>query len=354
MFSLLQQYFSQFLRAIDDAIARIRDGLADASESPIQDPATPATGSIIGSVSDGNGLLINVYGEEVGDSVHITVVVEQGVADLRGFFMDVGDTTSGVCVDGVARQDYAIGDESVTSVGARDNNMNGTGETFDVGIEIGSSGYGRDDVSQAHFTLEGVSLEQLDGLTFGVRATSVGEDRDDGVKLLGEFDTVPEVEEPPVEQPPVEQPPVAEQPPVEQPPVQTPPSVPPAETPAPTPSIGGNFPQMPDDITSITLFYNTPAGDITGDSLYAAKVEGVSWIVEDDLDLWLLDATGYLQKNDPNVDDSTQLLGVAITHGADGTTEFYAMDDNPGADAAPTADLQSSDMAVDYGMVMGY
>jgi hypothetical protein len=344
MFSLLQQYFSQFLRAIDDAIARIRDGLADASESPIQDPATPVTGAIIGTVSDGHGLLINVYGEEIGDGVHITVVVEQGVADLRGFFMDVGDTTSGVCIDGVARQDYAIGDESVTAVGTRDNNMSGTGETFDVGIEIGTSGYGRDDVSQAHFTLEGVSLEQLDGLTFGVRATSVGEDRDGAVKLLGEFDTVPEVEEPPVEQPPV----------AEQPPVQTPPAEEPAGTPVPTTSIGGNFPQLPDDITSITLFYNTPAGDITGDSLYAAKVENVSWIVEDDLDLWLLDATGYLQKNDPNIDDSTQLLGVAITHGADGATEYYAMDDDPGADAAPTADLQSPDMTVDYGMIMGY
>jgi hypothetical protein len=229
MFSLLQQYFSQFLRAIDDAIAPIRDGLADSSVSPIQDPATPVTGAIVGAVSDGHGLLINVYGEEIGDGVHITVVVEQGVADPRGFFMDVDETTSGVCIDAVARQDYAIGDESVTAVGTRDNNMSGTGETFDVGIEIGTSGYGRDDVSQAHFTLEGVSLEQLDGLTFGVRATSVGEDRDGAVELLG----------------------------------------------------------------------------------------------------------------------------VAITHGADGATEYYAMDDDPGADAAPTAGLQPPDMTVDYGMVMG-
>lgn len=346
MFALLQQYLSLFRSAIDSALAAMRDAVsAGGAESPIQDPSTPVAGTLIGCVDDGNGLLINVYGEETETGVSMTVKVMEGVADLRGFFMDVGNTTSGVCVEGVERQDYAIGNESVTSVGSRDNNMNGTGETFDVGIEIGTSGYGRDDVSQAHFTLEGVTLEQLDGLTFGVRATSVGEDRDDAVKLLGEFN----IPEPEVAEPPVEQPPVAEQPPV----VTAPPE-PPAVTPAPTPSIGGNFPQMPDDITSITLFYNTPAGDITGDSLYAAKVENVSWIVEDDLDLWLLDATGYLQKNDPNVDDSTQLLGVAITHGADGATEYYAMDDNPGSDTAPTADLQTPDATVDYGMVMGY
>ena len=345
MFTFLQQYLSMFRSAIDSALSAISNAVSGGeTESPIQDPGTPVTGELIGTVADGNGLLIHIYGEETEGGVGLTVKVMEGVADLRGFFMDVGDSAAGVSVDGVASQDVKIGDESVTTVGTRDNNMNGTGETFDVGIEIGTSGAGRDDVSQAHFTLEGVSLEQLDGLTFGVRATSVGEDRDDGVKLLGEFNTEPEVEQPPVEQPPV----------AEQPPVVTPPSEPPAETPVPTPSIGGNFPQMPDDITSVTLFYNTPAGDITGDSLFAAKVENVSWIVEDDLDLWLLDATNYLQANDPNVDESTQLLGVAITHGADGTTEYYAMDDNPGSDTAPTADLGTPDTTVEYGMIMGY
>lgn len=339
MFTLLQQYLSMFRSAIDSALDAVRTAVSGGeTESPIQDPDTPVTGELIGTVADGNGLLIHIYGEETEGGVGLTVKVMEGVADLRGFFMDVGESTAGVSVDGVASQDVKIGDESVTTVGTRDNNMNGTGETFDVGVEIGTSGYGRDDVSQAHFTLEGVTLAQLDGLTFGVRATSVGEDRDDAVKLLGEFNIPePEVQEPPVELPPV----------------VTPPAEPPAETPVPTPSIGGNFPQLPDDITSITLFYNTPAGDITGDSLYAAKVDNVSWIVEDDLDLWLIDVTTYLQNQDSNVDDSTQLLGVAITHGADGTTEYYAMDDNPGSDTAPTADLQTPDTTVDYGMIMG-
>lgn len=341
MFYMLQQYLSQALSAIADTLARIKDAMYGGDgESPIQDPSTPVSGDLIGSVADGNGLLINVYAEEVDGGISMTVKVMEGVADLRGFFMDVGDSTADVCVDGVASQDLKIGDESVTTVGSRDNNMAGTGETFDVGIEIGTSGYGRDDVSQAHFTLEGVKLEQLDGLTFGVRATSVGEDRDDAVKLLGEFDTVPE---PQPEEPPAE-------PPAD--PSSETPTQPPAETPVPTPSIGGNFPALPDNITSIVLVYNTTAGDANGDGYYAAKVENVTMVVEDDLDLWLIDATNYLANNDPHIDASTELLGVAITHGDDGATDYYAMDGDQGADTAPIADL-TPETTVDYDWVMG-
>jgi len=219
-------------------------------------------------------------------------------------------------------------DEGVTTVGGKDNNMNGTGETFDVGMEIGTAGYMRDDNSEAHFTLQGVALEDLDGLTFGVRATSVGEDRTDAVKLLGEFD-IPE--------------PAAE-------PIAEAPAEPPATPPVATPSVGGNFPQLPDDITSIVLYYNAPSGDITGDGYYTAEVNNVSWVVEDDLDLWLLDATTFLEVNDPNIQADTELLGVAITHG--GTTDYYAMDGDYGADTAPAGSL-TPDTTISYDMIMG-
>jgi hypothetical protein len=341
MLYFIQQYLSQFLRAIENAIAALHDAASGGGESPAQDPSIPPAGELIGSVDDGHGLLINVYGDQLDGAVQMTVKVVEGVADLRGFFMDVGDGVAGVDVEGVAQRDYAIADESVTSVGSRDNNMNGTGEQFDVGVEIGSAGIGKDDISQATFTLEGVSLEQLDGLTFGVRATSVGEDRDGGVKLLGEFD----IPEPPAdpETPPAEPPADPE----------TPPAEPPVVPPVPVPSVDGNFPQLPDNITSIVLVYNTPSGDANGDGYYAAKVENVSWVVEDDLDLWLVDATNYLQANDPNIDANTQLLGVAITH-SDGTstpTGYYAMDGNPGEDTAPTTDL-TPETTVEYDWIM--
>jgi hypothetical protein len=242
MFSFIQQYLSQYLRALESAIATVGDALSgNEGESPAQDPSIPPAGTLIGCVDDGNGLLINIYGEQLDGSVQMTVKVMEGVADLRGFFMDVGDSVAGVDVEGVAERDYAICDESVTSVGTRDNNMNGTGETFDVGVEIGTAGIGRDDISQATFTLEGVTLEALDGLTFGVRATSVGEDRDDAVKLLGEFN----IPEPQVEEPPAD--PNAETP-----------TEPPAEPTALPAGVDGNFPQLPDNITSIAALHTPP------------------------------------------------------------------------------------------------
>jgi len=320
MLYLIEQYLSQILHTLQNAAAHLSDFVSGgASDSLAQDPSTPPAGEVIGTVSDGNGLLVNVYGEQNDGAVTLTVKVMEGVADLRGFFMDVGDSTAGVSAEDVAQQDLKIGDESVTSVGARDNNMTGTGEKFDVGVEIGTAGIGKDDISQASFKLDGVTLEQLDGLTFGVRATSVGDDRSDGVKLVGEFD-IPEPQ---------------------------PPAVPP-------PSAEGDFPQLSNDITSIVLLYNTTSGDITGDGFYAAKVDNVSWVVEDDLDAWLVDATNYLQANDPNVPQGTELLGVAITHGDASTTstEYYAMDGNPGEDTAPTTNL-TPDTTISYDAVMG-
>jgi hypothetical protein len=78
----------------------------------------------------------------------------------------------------------------------------------------------------------------------------------------------------------------------------------------------------------------------------------VSWIVDDDLDLWLMDATNYLVEHDPNIEPGTELLGVAITHGENGTTDYYAMDGDPGQDAAPTSDL-TPDTSVEYDLIMG-
>jgi hypothetical protein len=315
--AIIQQFVSMFT----SALAELRDilGVGDPDSAP-QDPGTPPAGLLIGTVDDGHGLLVNVYADETDTSVNMTVKVMEGVADLRGFYMDVGDSTQGVCVDydGACK----IGNESVTSVGFRDNNMNGTGEKFDLGVQLGTPGIGRDDISQASFTLEGVSLENLDGLTFGVRATSVGEDRADAVKLLGVFD----IPEPPPAEPPAE----------------------------PTPAGGNNFPQVAGDITSIVLFYNTNSGDMNGDGLYAAKIADVSWVVEDDLDVWLVDATHYLEVNDPNVPTGTELLGVAISHsnGIDTGTDYYAMDGNAAdVDTVPTTDL-TPETTISYDLIM--
>jgi hypothetical protein len=337
MLSLLQQYFSQFLRAVEDAIAGIRDALSGGeSDAPAPDAGAAPAGMLIGTVTDGNGLLVHVYGEQLDGGVQMTVKIMDGVADLRGFYMDVGDSVAGVSVEGFARQDVAIGDEAVTSVGAKDNNMNGTGETFDVGVEIGTAGYKKDDISEASFTLHGVTLDQLDGLTFGIRATSVGEDRDGAVKLLGEFD----IPEPPAE-PPAEPPTEPETPPTES-----------AEPPAPLPATADSFPQLTDDISSIVLVYDSPASGGT----YAVQVSDVPYYVGDDLDVWLVDATHYLEVKDPNVTQDSELLGVVITttsadEPTQSSTEYYAMDGDPDADSAPAGYL-TPDATVKYDAIL--
>jgi hypothetical protein len=72
--------------------------------------------------------------------------------------------------------------------------MNGTGYSFDYGVEIGTSGSSPDFFTNATFMLSdpagGSLASMLDGATFGIRATSVG--GGGSVKLIGEA-SLPEV-----------------------------------------------------------------------------------------------------------------------------------------------------------------
>jgi len=134
----------------------------------------------IGSVTSNNGsnLVVGVYAKAVDGGVKFWVQVESGTGDLRGFFLDVGAPGG-----------------PITRAGSGDNNMNGTGYSFDYGVDIGSSGSSKDYITKATFTLEdlpGMDLSSLlDGAVFGIRATSVGP-TNTSVKLVGTAD-LPEV-----------------------------------------------------------------------------------------------------------------------------------------------------------------
>ncbi len=161
------------------AAASARKGWAESTTA-----ATPYTGSPggvkIGTVTSNNGsnLVVGIYAEAVAGGVKFWVQVESGTGDLRGFFLDVGSPGG-----------------PITRAGSGDNNMNGTGYTFDYGVEIGSSGSSKDYSTNATFTLydlEGMNLASLlDGAVFGIRATSVGTNNT-SVKLVGTA-SVPEV-----------------------------------------------------------------------------------------------------------------------------------------------------------------
>lgn len=156
---------------VGPAVENAKKGTADPSV-----PVTPYTGAPGGvkvgtvSSSDGGGLVIGVYAQAVEGGVKFWVEVESGTADLRGFFLDIGAPGG-----------------PYTRAGHADNNMNGTGYTFDYGVQIGTQGAGKDVFTKATFTLNdlpGMSLaEWLDGATFGIRATSVGMDGS-SVKLI--------------------------------------------------------------------------------------------------------------------------------------------------------------------------
>lgn len=288
------------------------------SRDDAQAPQPEITGTLIGTVADGDGLVIQVYGEETAEGLKIGVKVAEGTADLRGFFLDVGDSTDGVDVvyDGKSK----VEDEGVVRVGKHDNNMKGTGEKFDVGVEIGKPGIGKDDVGAATFTLTGVTLDQLDDLSFGVRATSVGECRDDSVKLVGTFE-VPEDDGGGGE---------------------------PCEG-ASYPNIGG------ENILNVTYYFDLDASaaldlyTVRIDN-YADPAEDLNWFTNDIDDFNNLDGQflAYVVANDGMVDASTEVLGAAIA--SEFSENFYAKDcDETDVDEVPGGTLVAvADTTFDY------
>jgi len=109
-------------------------------------------------------------------NITFTYELVSGIADLNGFFIDIGN-------DG--------GDISKLSGG---NNMKGSDsdgdrlDGFDIAEEIGTVGGNDEDTTSGTLTFTmaelGISsLAELADAEIGIRATSVGEDREDSLKL---------------------------------------------------------------------------------------------------------------------------------------------------------------------------
>lgn len=114
------------------------------------------------------------------------------VGDLRGLFFHVADERllSGLRFTGDANLTKSVaGANAVRDLG-NGANMNGAAGPFDVGVEFGTSGIGKDDVRTASFTLshssQPLTLDFIAQQNFGARLTSVGAEggaRDGSVKL---------------------------------------------------------------------------------------------------------------------------------------------------------------------------
>jgi len=140
--------------------------------------------ALLGSVSDGKGLVINAYGEQSSTGGYtLTFKVVSGYGDLRGLFvtssMSPSQYPTQYSYNGGARLNV---DKELAS----DVNMSGVKTSFAQGFEIGTAGIGKDDVSTATFYFNG-KLSDVDLQNFGLRVMSTGIARNDSAKLVGTF-----------------------------------------------------------------------------------------------------------------------------------------------------------------------
>lgn len=137
---------------------------------------------------------VEVMAVEDGGALKFTVkVLTAGglIGDLRGLFFNVNSASklAGLTVtgDGGKVTEYRTGNVIDLGNGA---NMLGKAKPFDVGLEFGTQGIGKDDIQTASFTLSStandLTLDDIAHTLFGARLTSVGQiggSRADSAKL---------------------------------------------------------------------------------------------------------------------------------------------------------------------------
>ncbi|NEO70162.1 Ig-like domain-containing protein [Moorena sp. SIO3H5] len=117
-------------------------------------------------------------------------VIDGTIGDLRGLFFNISDQSlvNGLSVSGndVTNTKFQVNNVSNLGGGV---NMNGTNTDFDGGVTIGSSGIGKDDIQSTTFILShnsvDLTLDLFENQDFGVRLTSVGQNRQRSSKLVG-------------------------------------------------------------------------------------------------------------------------------------------------------------------------
>lgn len=146
---------------------------------------------------------VEVKAVEDNGSLDFTVkVLTAGgfTADLRGLFFNVTHASklAGLTVteDGGKVTEYRTGNVIDLGNGA---NMQGKASPFDVGLEFGTQGIGKDDIQLASFTLSNtnhdLTLDDIANTLFGARLTSVGHiggPRNDSAKLTAVAPAAPD------------------------------------------------------------------------------------------------------------------------------------------------------------------
>ena len=139
--------------------------------------------------------------------VEVTAEVSSGIADIQGLFFNftelfsagdlkvTGDNVTQFVYSNNAVDEIKVVEQNGKKKSASTITMSGTKSTFDLGLAIGTSGIGKDDIRSTSFTIESLSGKAIALTdTFGARLTSVGADREDSRKLIGTYKpTVPPV-----------------------------------------------------------------------------------------------------------------------------------------------------------------
>ena len=146
---------------------------------------------------ESGGLTLIVTVTEFGNALKFDIKIADDsakVGDLRGLFfnLDVADGADLFVLSGDDVTDSKFGDRNVDDLGGGVN-VRGPGGGYDVGVEFGTSGIGKDDVQETSFILANangaLTLDDLDDNAVAARLTSVGYEgscRNDSLKIVGE------------------------------------------------------------------------------------------------------------------------------------------------------------------------
>lgn len=133
----------------------------------------------------GAEVLIEITGDGSTAVTFNIQVIEPDFADIRAVYFDFLSTSNIVSIVGDDVTNWVADTDSVYASGSSDTSINPLGP-FDVGVEIGTSGIGSDDIDPTSFTVTGLTAITL-GDSFAARLTSVGDysyDREDSSKLI--------------------------------------------------------------------------------------------------------------------------------------------------------------------------
>ena len=134
------------------------------------------------TISGEPAIVVSIWETSDGNLVFDLTVEGELAGDLGALFFDIADTDllGNLKIEGadVTSTPQFTGDVDDLGNGL---NMKGTGDTFDVGVRLGTPGIAQDDIRSTSFTLSStdgmpLTMDLIANVDFGARITSIGEE----------------------------------------------------------------------------------------------------------------------------------------------------------------------------------